>query len=186
MKKNWVSLFSQTGSEICALSEQLGRTPDFIITNNIGDPSELHPDLLNGLGVIIMKARHEHLMEYLRDGNTFDPKNTVFTLHGYLRIIPEAVCSKYEMYNGHPGLITEYPELKGKDPQQKVLNYIGKYPIIGSVVHKVTPGVDEGEIVAVESVANDCKTSNEVYSKLRETSLKSWVKFMDNYFGDSV
>ena len=33
MGKTWVALFSQTGSEIANISEELGRRPDLVITN---------------------------------------------------------------------------------------------------------------------------------------------------------
>ena len=46
-------------------------------------------------------------------------KHDLITLHGYLRIIPENICKQCKhIYNGHPGLINMYPELKGKDPQE--------------------------------------------------------------------
>ena len=35
---------------------------------------------------------------------------------------PGEVCEKRNIYNGHPGLITQYPQLKGKDPQQKAID----------------------------------------------------------------
>ena len=37
MVKNWIALFSQTGSEIADISEKLGKSPDLVITNNRPD-----------------------------------------------------------------------------------------------------------------------------------------------------
>ena len=56
-----------------------------------------------------------------------DVDNTLITLNGWLRIVPPDKCAKYNIYNGHPGLITKYPELKGKDPQQRMWENIHEY-----------------------------------------------------------
>ena len=74
--------------------------------------------------------------------------NAIVTLHGWLRIVPPYVCERSKIYNGHPGLITKYPELKGKDPQEKAFKL--KHKTIGCVLHKVSAGVDEGKIVMEE------------------------------------
>jgi folate-dependent phosphoribosylglycinamide formyltransferase PurN len=54
--------------------------------------------------------------------------DAIVTLHGWLRVIPAYVCERSRIYNGHPGLITKYPELKGKDPQVRAFIKEGKYP----------------------------------------------------------
>lgn len=168
----WVALFSQTGSEIVELSKALGRKPDLLVTNNFEEKIKFSSGI-RPLGVTIQSARHDMLMDYLRRQSLMAPEQTLITLHGYLRIIPEDICTKYNMLNGHPGLITQYPELKGKDPQVRA--WEGKYPIIGSVVHKVTPGVDEGEILNSVAYTNRCESLEEMYGKLKQCSLESWL-----------
>ena len=79
------------------------------------------------------------------------------------------------IYNGHPGLINMYPELKGKDPQERIKPYMS---LIGSVVHKVTPEVDAGEIVNNVAVKNN---RYDYYNILRETSLEAWEQFFEKY-----
>lgn len=169
---NWVAFFSQTGSEIVELSKALGRKPDLIVTNNFEEKIKFHPELRK-LDVTIQSARHDMLMDYFRKQVIFNPDSTLITLHGYLRIIPEDICNQYEILNGHPGLITSYPELKGKDPQVRA--WEGKYLNIGSVVHKVTPGVDEGEVISVVAYTNRCASLEEMYGKLKQCSLESWL-----------
>ena len=117
---------------------------------------------------------HNVLMEYFTQ---LDTSNYFIALHGYLRIIPEDIVGKYEIYNGHPGLITKYPELKRKDPQETVAKNLSLYEHIGSVVHKVTPEVDSGEILTKFAVFNSCNTREEVYDTLKLTSLHSWLQF---------
>ncbi len=168
----WIAFFSQTGSEIVELSKALGRRPDVIVTNNFEEKIKFSPGL-RSLGVTIQSARHDALMTYFRNQTIFHPDTTLITLHGYLRIIPEDICNKYDMLNGHPGFITKYPELKGKDPQVRA--WEGKYPVIGSVVHKVTPGVDEGKVLSSVCYSNRCDSLDEMYGKLKQTSLESWV-----------
>lgn len=168
----WVTFFSQTGSEIVELSKALGRKPDLIVTNNFEEKIKFHPGVRE-LDVTIQSARHDALMDYFRNQKLWDTKDVLITLHGYLRIIPEDVCTMYNMLNGHPGLITKYPELKGKDPQVRA--WEGKYPVIGSVVHKVTPGVDEGEVLSSVCYTNRCDSLDEMYGLLRRSSLESWL-----------
>lgn len=157
----WIALFSQTGSEIANLSKIVGRKPDLILTNNVmQDKYEYHPDVRPNV-----IAKHDFLMMYLRGTRSDD---TIITLHGYLRIIPSDICNKFEMYNGHPGLITMYPQLKGKDPQERITPDMTH---IGSVVHRVTAGVDEGEIVTSVSTEN---TGGDYYNVLKQTSLEAW------------
>lgn len=172
MDKKWIALFSQTGSEIVALSHLLGRSPALIITNNMDESKyKYHPDLKK-LGSTLMYAKHDRIMHYLNDTVYYQPQSAVITLHGYLRILPPEVCNKFSIYNGHPGLITSFPELKGKDPQIRA--WEGKYHTIGSVVHRVTPGVDEGEVISSVAYTNRCESIDEMYGCLKKSSLESW------------
>ena len=52
-----------------------------------------------------------------------------------------------------------------------------EYSIIGSVIHKVIPEVDSGEIIISYSVENNCKTEDEVFNELRKTSMECWIDF---------
>lgn len=168
----WVAFFSQTGSEIVELSKAIKRKPDLIVTNNFEEKIKFHPELRK-LNVTIQSAKHDLLMNYFRSQILYDPDTLLVTLHGYLRILPEDICNKYNILNGHPGLITKYPELKGKDPQVRA--WEGKYPIIGSVVHKVTAVVDDGEVLSSVAYTNRCETLDEMYGQLKKSSLESWV-----------
>ena len=177
MRRPWIAFFSQTGSEIVSIANALGYWPDAIITND--RPSnirkinnELQEQHL--LATIVNKPLVEDYDEVI--GFYKDP---IITLHGWLRIMPPSICEKYNIFNGHPGLITEYPELKGKDPQIKAFER--EYEEIGSVIHRVTAGVDEGEVIAEASIVNDDFTLEETYGKLKEVSLGLWVNFLNNY-----
>ena len=158
----WIALFSQTGSEISTLSNKIGRVPDTILTNNKKYKGDLDP----------LISEHSTIMLYLVNNH----KHDLITLHGYLRIIPENICKQFKhIYNGHPGLINMYPELKGKDPQERIKPYMS---LIGSVVHKVTPEVDAGEIVNNVAVKYN---RYDYYNILRETSLEAWEQFFEKY-----
>jgi folate-dependent phosphoribosylglycinamide formyltransferase PurN len=185
MKKRWIAMFSQTGSEIAALAKHLGKWPDVIITNN-GDQDKWCKDL--------------QLLELRQRGKSYGPKtriqvvsspqaktanflhsiegskNALVTLHGWLRIIPKEICEQYEIVNGHPGLINTFPELKGKDPQVKA--YELNHTTIGSVVHKVTAEVDGGEILewSATFLEEDAMLEN-TFARLKHTSFSAWCKF---------
>ncbi len=173
----WIAFFSQTGSEIVELSKSLKRKPDLLVTNNFEEKIKFHPGIRD-LGVTIMSAKHDLVMNYFRNQVVYNVSETLISLHGYLRVLPSDICQKYEIYNGHPGAINLYPELKGKDPQEKVWLDNDKYVIIGSVVHKCTAELDGGEVLKAVYLRNRNYTKEDLYSSLKMTSLSAWNFFM--------
>jgi len=174
--KNWIALFSQTGSEIADLSEGIKREPDFVITNaNVDDvDSRVRVDFrINN-----EEAKTLNILEDL----DFNIDKTLITLNGWLRIVPAKKCDMYNIYNGHPGLITKYPELKGKDPQQRAWDNIDNYNEIGSVVHRVVKEVDAGEVICEEMIPTKYIGSlDATYDALRTTSFTAWYRFLKEH-----
>jgi len=164
-------LFSQTGAEIADIAESLGRWPDLIITNK-------RPNHLRTIDSRIVEYGYTELpnIPTLEDIENVLEDNAIITLHGWLRIIPPDICEKYLIYNGHPGLITKYPELKGKDPQ--VRTFEGKYPVAGAVIHKVVAGVDEGKVIMEEKFNAINLSLDELFRILRDRSLYMWTNFL--------
>ena len=179
---NWVAFFSQTGSEIVNICEEIKRWPDLIVTNRMDGFDKINPKLtqriLNGKQRMLMVEKKPPVHRYdeaIRPGS-------VVTLHGWLRIIPEEICSKYQIYNGHPGLITKYPELKGKDPQERAFE--GKYETAGSVIHKVVPEVDAGTVLEEKEINIKGMSLDEVYKSLHVVSTDLWVEFLKGEFNE--
>ena len=166
----WATMFSQTGTEICDLADMLGRKPDIIITNA---PEEKINPRVYLLGVEVRRIAWKPTAEQYFAAIPKD-LDTLITLHGWLRIILPEVCEAFpgQILNGHPALISKYPELRGKDPQVRAFD--GSYEIGGSTVHVVTPIVDAGPILAERQTDIKGKTLDEVYLALRMTSLESW------------
>jgi len=169
----WVAFFSQTGSEIVQISQTLNRWPDMIITNrrpaSVREINNAIPEEL--LYFTPNKPTLQEYVHYLRQ-----LENPLVTLHGWLRVLPEDICNNYEIYNGHPGLITKYPELKGKDPQVRA--FAGDYNTGGCVIHKVTPGVDEGEVLMEREASIRLLELDEVFRKLHGISIEMWIEFL--------
>jgi hypothetical protein len=177
-KKPWIAFFSQTGGEIADLAEHLGRWPDRIITNKRPDHIRTIDPRIDTDKIMWTKNKTE-LYEYDWLLNEF--KDPIITLHGWLRIIPESVCKRYSIFNGHPGLITQYPELKGKDPQMKAFNL--KHEVMGCVIHKVTAGVDEGKVLK-EDFWNAWKiTEEEMWKVFKMRSCFLWIEFLKDIVG---
>jgi len=167
---SWVTFFSHTGSEIVNVANELGRWPDKIITNNPPGSDHVH----ESLDVIYVPDRPT-LSDYMKHISPGD----VVTLHGWMRIIPPELCDKVEMYNLHPGLITEFPELKGANPQKHVAVCLDdRYKKIGCVIHKVIPEVDEGEVLMESSTFNDLYSEEMITHKLHEMAQDMWVMFL--------
>ena len=183
---HWTAFFSQTGSELCAISTALSRWPDVICTNkSIEEIDSISSKLLdNCFSKILFLPKKPAISEYttaLRDSRK---QKSIITLHGYLRIIPAAVCEPNSIYNGHPGDILNHPELKGFNPQEKAFKL--KIKRSGSVIHTVTPGVDEGPIVAIKSCNIDLKSLNKTYEILHTNSTKLWVEFLSDYLNIKI
>jgi len=175
MAREWIAFFSQTGSEIVSLGNALGKMPTEIVYN---EKPIYKNDINQNIDKYTLLPNRPTVEDYERILSKYD--NPLVTLHGWLRIVPPEICSKYEIFNGHPGLIDEYPELKGKDPQEKAYRFGLQEG--GSVIHRVTEGVDEGEILYSTKASLKGLDLNGVYSILRETSMVSWMKFFTKVF----
>jgi len=173
MIRPWVVFFSQTGAEIADICESIGRWPTRIITNKRPDHLRtIDPRIIEqGYIEVSNKPTENELREILQYFE--DP---ILTLHGWLRIMPPEICSEYSIFNGHPGLITEYPELKGKDPQVRAFE--GKYEVAGAVIHKVTAGVDEGRVIMEERFNAFNLSLDDLFRILRDRSLYMWTNFL--------
>ena len=179
----WKTFFSQSGSEIYEISTKIGRFPDAIITNkSFNDLDKINPNLLercfDRFIFLPNKPTVEEYREAIRHAD-------VITLHGFLRIVPQEICGKFKIYNGHPGLITKFPELKGKDPQAKVWQTypIKKYNTHGHVIHEVIPEVDAGRVVSemrfsTGDLYTDFKSVDLYIEHLHKLSIDNWVGFM--------
>jgi len=173
----WITFFSQTGAEIADISEAIGRWPDRIITNDRPEHLRTIDPRIQKQGYFTFnnKPSEEEYMELLEQF-----PDAIVTLHGWLRVVPAYVCERSRIYNGHPGLITEYPELKGKDPQIRAYEGIkaGKYLNAGAVLHKVTAGVDEGKVIMEEYFNAQSLSLDELFRILRDRSLYMWCKLL--------
>ena len=168
----WVALFSQTGSEIYEISKLLDRFPDAIICNKQDDFDSINQNLV-GKAPLIFTDSNPTVEDYLK----YIKPSDFATMHGWLKIVPKEVCTQRTIYNGHPGLITKYPELKGKDPQLKALE-LGHLSG-GCVIHEATAKLDGGPIAAVsEMVCFNGLTEDQVFEDLHKASVYMWVQFL--------
>jgi len=180
--KNWIAFFSQSGTELNNIIQHTGKVPTAIITNRQND---------DGVNIMLKQAKDEgklscwitlpknpELKDYKKALKPY--KNPLITLHGYLRIIPKEICKKYKnIYNLHPGLITEYPDLKGKDPQVRAIK--AGYTTAGAVIHRVIPAVDEGEIIVSHAINITGLSEETVISQLHSLGSVMWYQFLENY-----
>lgn len=180
MQHKWGALISQTGKELFDICTDLGIRPNVIVsTKPIQDVNldfrmfiEYHS--INFIYLSLENSKNQILLYRYLHGCT------IVTLHGWLRIIPKDICEIFDIYNGHPGDIVLYPQLKGFNPQEKA-HSLG-LATSGSVVHKVTPIVDDGPIIhrVITSIRN-CDL-DQTYDRLRTTSLLAWKLFFTRYF----
>jgi phosphoribosylglycinamide formyltransferase-1 len=180
VQENWGVLVSQTGSEVIAIAKEIGFLPSLLVTNRLTKIPQDNLRFFGENGVTIKTIPFKPTLEDYLFPELLEKK--LITLHGFLRIVPAGFFDKYlgRIYNGHPALITRYPELKGFNKQEDIAGNQEKYPLCGSVIHEVIPELDSGAIAAAIETDNTAKTIDEAYSLLRGTSLQSWKFFFEN------
>ena len=176
-RKEWVPFFSQTGGEILNIMKSSMLKPRLVVTNRPeadvrGLP--LHEHLQRrDIPLLCSFSNESHQYRIL-----FCPDTDILTLHGYLRIVPAEACDTFEIYNGHPGDVIKYPELKGKDPQKKALKL--KLESTGCVLHKVTKDLDGGPIIARrEMYIKPYITEDLLIEKLKDLMLPLWISLLE-------
>jgi len=180
--KKWIALFSHTGSEIVNISDRIGRWPDAIITNKPPGSEDIHEGIVSKFsketGNKVMYCNSTPKIgnyRQLLDGDA------IITMHGWMLIIPESICKEYEIYNLHPGLITKYPELKGKDPQRRVFESTRKsYNHVGCVLHKAVAEVDAGEVIMERSTSNNFYSEEILTRNLHDMATDMWLQFLED------
>jgi len=183
----WIAFFSQTGTEIYNLSNKLGIYPDSIVYNNHVISEKVNKKLIELTTFRATKCNMLHCWNMIPPKPTVEDyknilskyKNPIITLHGYLRILPKEICSEYEIYNLHPGLIDKFPSLKGFNPQERAFRE--GYKLAGCVIHRVIPDVDEGEILMSQGIDIQNSTLDDVYNKLKDVALDLWISFFKAY-----
>jgi folate-dependent phosphoribosylglycinamide formyltransferase PurN len=177
---NWIALFSHTGSEVANISSRLGRWPNCIITNQAPDNKSINKKVKRReICYTDSKPTLTSYRQLLEDAD-------LVTLHGWMRIIPEKICNEYNILNLHPGLITEYPELKGKDPQKRVFENDAthrggtkEYSKVGCVIHKCSPLVDSGLTVMERSCGNSYSGEASLTEALHMMAEDMWVELLE-------
>lgn len=167
----WVALYSHTGSEIVNISNRIGISPDLVVTNSTVPVNK------NIKHIVHTKSKPTS-MDYrtLFETTGDDP---IVTLHGWMRIVPGDICTDYNIYNLHPGLITQYPELKGKDPQQQVFKMLNEPQHVGCVLHRAVAEVDAGPVIMTRRVHNTYTSVHTLTDVLHEMAGSMWVDFFD-------
>ena len=182
MVSKWYSLFSHTGSETLALSRSEYVYPrlEAVITNNVHYDGPLMHNGHRLYKVDTFAAVNKLLCrpDVIEDGS-------LVTLNGYMGIVPAWVLDNLKsrgckVYNIHPAPIQTYPELRGKDPQERMYEGIqtGRYKFIGVVIHEVDAGVDTGKIVHwALQIADPSISKDELYLRLHEMGTEAWEIF---------
>ena len=170
---NWVAFISQTGCEVYNIYKQTGIKPLFVVTNNI---NRVIQEVKDEFDIKIIPNRPS-VEDYL---NLEIPQNSIVTLNGWLRIVPKEIVNKYTIYNGHPGLINRYPELKGLDPQIRAIK--GNYELIGCVIHKVDELLDNGEILcSILARVDKSWSEDDYFNKFSQMMLDLWIGFFKDF-----
>jgi folate-dependent phosphoribosylglycinamide formyltransferase PurN len=174
----WTAMFSRTGYELYCIIKKLKILPTQIICNRKPIKDGIDERFWNFLQdqqyditFVVKSPAAEEYDLFLQP-----PDRHVITLHGWMRIVPPTVCDKFNIYNGHPGDIMAYPELKGKDPQQKAHD-LG-HTTIGTVIHEVIPEVDNGPVLSTKKIKNTFKDVESISIALREESIALWADFL--------
>lgn len=179
----WYSLFSHTGKETENLVRQGCMPLELAITNNRDYRGSLPCEFRYDFG---------RVNDFLTSPGLVRP-GSLITLNGYMGVLPGYVLEYLDsihcqVYNIHPAPIQVYPELRGKDPQERLYEGLrnGTYGYIGAVIHKVDTGVDTGEIVHQKlKMPPVCFTKEDIYRELHELGTQMWVEFFEERMYDN-
>ena len=183
MVSEWCGLFSHTGKELeklAGMDHEFDVRLEIALTNN-----KNYAGTLPSKGVrTYYAARFADINKALMNPQVVKD-NSLVTLNGYMGILPADVLRNLKLrgckvYNIHPAPIQMYPELRGKDPQERMYEGIQKreYNFIGVVIHEVDEGVDTGKIVHwVLQMADHGMTKDELYERLHELGTQAWESF---------
>lgn len=182
MVNKWYSLFSHTGSETKKL--HLAGVSPVPLEAAITDNWDYNGDLAT-LGTRLYRISSREDINWMLMQPHIIQDNSLITLNGYMGIVPAKVLQNLhergcKVYNIHPAPIQFYPELRGKDPQERMYEGIQKreYNYIGVVIHEVDAGVDTGKIVHwVLQLADPYMTKDELYERLHELGTQAWESF---------
>ena len=182
MVDKWYGLFSHTGKELEALvlSPDVDLRLSGAITSNVDYDGNLPI-----LGVRLYKLASRADVNWMLTQPHIIQDNSLITLNGYMGILPADVLQDLhsrgcKIYNIHPAPIQLYPDLRGKDPQERMYEGIQehKYGFIGVVIHEVDAGVDTGKLVHwVLEIADPSMTKNELYQRLHVMGTQAWKSF---------
>ena len=179
MVNKWYGLFSHTGKELEALSrsDEVPFKLEAAFTNNMAYDGNITSLVykLNTFEAVNHRLVNPFVVHY----------DSLITLHGYMGILPAEVLADLrkrgcKVYNIHPAPIHLYPELRGKDPQERMYTGIQnrEYNYIGVVIHEVDAGVDTGKIVHwVLQLADPSMTKEELYQQLHDLGTQAWESF---------
>lgn len=175
----WYSLFSHTGKETEAVQELMKDKLhlETALTTNADYEGPLP---------CVKLTCGKYVNRWLTIPGNVEP-NSIITLNGYMRILPEEVINYLhaqgcQIFNIHPAPIKMYPDLKGKDPQERLYEGIqnDKYHFIGIVIHEVDAGVDTGTVRHWSlEMADPNMTKEELYQHLHDMGTQMWVEFLE-------
>lgn len=153
MNKKWALFFSGRGSNLEAILtryHETWSTPPVVVTNNPEAAGILVARRFN-LEPLILDSpiNYAELSQHLKAEGV----ERIFLL-GYLKIIPSIFIKAWtnRIFNLHPSLLPFYPGLRSIERA-----YSDKSDI-GVTIHKVTEGVDEGQVL-VQEVVVSCKNN---------------------------
>lgn len=183
MVNKWCGLFSHTGKELetlASMDHEFDLRLGVVITNNSNYNGKFMQPGFN-----CYRAPNTKWINALLKQPEVVKRNSLVTLNGYMGILPEDVLDSLhargcKVYNIHPAPIQLYPELRGKDPQERMYEGIQnrQYSYIGVVIHEVDAGVDTGKIVHwIVEMADHGMTKTELYQRLHELGTRAWEAF---------
>ena len=172
----WYSLFSHTGRETEAVQKLMGEQLhlEVALTNNMAYEGSLP----------CIKLTAPLINAWLMRPGNVDP-GSIITLNGYMRIIPAEVLEylasiNCKLYNIPPAPLWCHPELRGKDPQERLYEGLldGRYACIGAVIHEVDAGVDTGNIIHWKmELPINAFTKADLYDRLHAMGTEMWIEF---------
>ena len=166
-------LISGRGSNLLEILKKNHNNEDFKIITIISN-NKISTKIKSYLGKFYKDVLVKENQRTLQKEN-FDNTEIIFSV-GYMKIIEKRIINNFDVINLHPSILPNY---KGLMTQKRMLINNEKY--YGFTIHKVSPELDDGQIISNKTKKINTKNESELMKKHKSLEHQFVYKQLVNY-----
>ena len=150
-------LISGSGSNLLEILKKNHNNKDFKIITIISN-NNISTKIKSYLGKFYKNVLVRECQRELQKKNFYDT-DIIFSV-GYMKVIEKSIIENFDVINLHPSILPNY---KGLMTQKRMLINNEKY--YGFTIHKVSPELDDGQIISNKTKKINTKDESELLKK---------------------